>query len=175
MSSRISWCSSNQSLLGTSASPAPCSSWSSPPHPPPSSRGFFVGEQTLFPFLFRPLLFTIGTTISSKLGDTKSMSASHKVRFLWFFQEQSSTTLPQQTTICSLLPSCQSCSPGEIVRNLFSVESHQMSNQKTSVTGGLIPLPRDYTDLMNLAAAFTCPNNVSGPSAGEVGGRKFFN
>jgi len=36
------------------------------------------------------------------------------------------------------------------------------------VTGGLIPLPRDYTDLMNLAAAFTCPNNVSGPSAGEV-------
>ena len=50
-----------------------------------------------------------------------------------------------------------------------------MSNQKTSVTGGLIPLPRDYTDLMNLAAAFTCPNNVSGPSAGEVGGRKFFN
>ena len=50
-----------------------------------------------------------------------------------------------------------------------------MSNQKTSVTGGLIPLPRDYTDLMNLAAAFTCPNNVSGPSAGEVGGSKFFN
>ena len=34
--------------------------------------------------------------------------------------------------------------------------------------GGLIPLPRDYTDLMNLAAAFTCPNNASGPSAGEV-------
>ena len=50
-----------------------------------------------------------------------------------------------------------------------------MSNQKTSVTGGLIPLPRDYTDLMNLAAAFTCPNNVSGPSAGEVGKSKFFN
>ena len=50
-----------------------------------------------------------------------------------------------------------------------------MSKQKTSMTGGLIPLPRDYTDLMNLAAAFTCPNNVSGPSAGEVGGRKFFN
>ena len=49
-----------------------------------------------------------------------------------------------------------------------------MFKQKTSVTGGLIPLPRDYTDLMNLAAAFTCPNNVSGPSAGEVG-RKFFN
>ena len=45
-----------------------------------------------------------------------------------------------------------------------------MSKQKTSVTGGLIPLPRDYTDLMNLAAAFTCPNNVSGPSAGEVRG-----
>ena len=50
-----------------------------------------------------------------------------------------------------------------------------MCNQKTSVTGGLIPLPRDYTDLMNLAAAFTCPNNVSGPSAGEVGKSKFFN
>jgi len=43
-----------------------------------------------------------------------------------------------------------------------------LAHQKTSVTGGLIPLPRDYTDLMNLAAAFTCPNNVSGPSAGEV-------
>ena len=103
------------------------------------------------------------------------MSTSRKVLFFWPFQEQSSTNLPGQTTICSLLPSRQSCSPGETVRKPLTVESHQMSNQKTSVTGGLIPLPRDYTDLMNLAAAFTCPNNVSGPSAGEVGGNKFFN
>jgi len=30
--------------------------------------------------------------------------------------------------------------------------------------GGLIPLPRDYTDLMNLAARFVCNNSVTGES-----------
>lgn len=40
--------------------------------------------------------------------------------------------------------------------------------QQGEQTGGLVPLPRDYTDLMNLAAAFTCPNNLTGPTAGEV-------
>jgi hypothetical protein len=28
--------------------------------------------------------------------------------------------------------------------------------------GGLIPLPRDYADLMNLAGDFTCDNSVTG-------------
>ena len=28
-----------------------------------------------------------------------------------------------------------------------------------SPAGGLIPLPRDYTDLMNLAASYSCPNS----------------
>ena len=34
--------------------------------------------------------------------------------------------------------------------------------------GGLIPLPRDYTDLMNLAANFTCGNSVTGESKTPV-------
>ena len=29
---------------------------------------------------------------------------------------------------------------------------------------GLIPLPRDYTDLMNLSANFSCGNSVTGES-----------
>ena len=28
--------------------------------------------------------------------------------------------------------------------------------------GGLIPLPRDYADLMNMAGEFTCKNSVTG-------------
>ena len=28
--------------------------------------------------------------------------------------------------------------------------------------GGLIPLPRDYAELMNLAGEFTCDNSVTG-------------
>jgi len=43
-----------------------------------------------------------------------------------------------------------------------------LAREHPSWSGGLIPLPHDYTDLMNLAAAFTCPNNVMGPTAGEV-------
>ena len=34
--------------------------------------------------------------------------------------------------------------------------------------GGLIPLPRDYTDLMNLAANFRCGNSVTGESKTPV-------
>ena len=34
--------------------------------------------------------------------------------------------------------------------------------------GGLIPLPRDYTDLMNLAASFRCGNSVAGESKTPV-------
>ena len=34
--------------------------------------------------------------------------------------------------------------------------------------GGLIPLPRDYTDLMNLTANFTCGNSVTGESKTPV-------
>jgi hypothetical protein len=28
--------------------------------------------------------------------------------------------------------------------------------------GGLIPLPKDYADLMNLAGEYTCENSVTG-------------
>ena len=84
-----------------------------------------------------------------------------------FLQGQSSTTVSGQPTVSSLLPSRQPCSPGRIVLDSNS-KPDNASQQKKTVTGGLIPLPRDYTDLMNLAAEFTCPNNVSGPSAGEV-------
>ena len=111
----------------------------------------------LLPLLFPPLRSTSGTSSPQLL----SQALTH------FLQGQSSTTVSGQPTVSPLLPSRQPCSPGRIVLDSNS-KPENASQQKTTVTGGLIPLPRDYTDLMNLAAEFTCPNNVSGPSAGEV-------
>jgi hypothetical protein len=48
------------------------------------------------------------------------------------------------------------------IKKLYPLAAATGAASMEEWAGGLIPLPKDYADLMNLAGEYTCENSVTG-------------